>query len=122
MSRGSPYLGLDDVRSRAQLARSSRFSLHDRPGPSARCDTLERGLPSTDKEAVMVVYVTYRVPVEVELEIETGEIINVHIMDEKLEGPIGVFNYELLPIGGRLKEEVLKLVEVAEWPGWTFGY
>ncbi|MCX6521353.1 MAG: hypothetical protein NTZ21_11880 [Actinobacteria bacterium] len=70
----------------------------------------------------MVVYVTYRVPVEVELEIETGEIINVHIMDEKLEGPIGVFNYELLPIGGRLKEEVLKLVEVAEWPGWTFGY
>jgi hypothetical protein len=90
--------------------------------PSDRCDTLEGGLPSTDKEAVMVVYVTYRVPVEVELEIETGEIINVHIMDEKLEGPIGVFNYELLPIGGRLKEEVLKLVEVAEWPGWTFGY
>ena len=70
----------------------------------------------------MVVYVTYRVPVEVELEIETGEIIDVHIMDEKLEGPLGVFNYELLPIGGRLKEEVLKLVEVAEWPGWTFGY
>jgi hypothetical protein len=70
----------------------------------------------------MVVYVTYRVPVEVELEIETGEIINVHIMDEKLDGPIGVFNYGLLPIGGRLKEEVLKLVEVAEWPGWTFGY
>jgi hypothetical protein len=70
----------------------------------------------------MVVYVTYRVPVEVELEIETGEIINVHIMDEKLEGPLGVFNYELLPLGGRLKEEVLKLVEVAEWPGWTFGY
>lgn len=90
--------------------------------PSDRCDTVEGGLPSTDKEAVMVVYVTYRVPVEVELEIETGEIINVHIMDEKLEGPIGVFNYELLPIGGRLKEEVLKLVEVAEWPDWTFGY
>jgi hypothetical protein len=79
-------------------------------------------LPSTDKEAAMVVYVTYRVPVEVELEIETGEIINVHIMDEKLEGPLGVFNYELLPIGGRLEEEVLKLVDVAEWPGWTFGY
>ena len=38
----------------------------------------------------MVVYVTYRVPVEVEQEVETGE--------------------------------VLKLVEVAEWPGWTFGY
>jgi hypothetical protein len=42
----------------------------------------------------MVVYVTYRVPVEVEMEIETGEIINVHIMDEKLEGPLGVFNYD----------------------------
>lgn len=79
-------------------------------------------LGATLKEAVMVVYVTYRVPVEVELEIETGEIISVHIMDEKLEGPIGVFNYELLPIGGRLKQEVLKLVEEAEWPGWTFGY
>ena len=70
----------------------------------------------------MVVYVTYRVPMEVELDIETCEIMDVHIMDEKLEGPLGVFNYELLPIGGRLMEEVLKLVEVAEWPGWTFGY
>jgi hypothetical protein len=58
-------------------------------------------LGATLKEAVMVVYVTYRVPVEVELEIETGEIINVHIMDEKLEGPLGVFNYELLPPQGR---------------------
>ena len=70
----------------------------------------------------MVVYVTYRVPVEVELEIETGEIINVHIMDEKLEGPVGIFNYELVPVGGRLKEQALQLVEEAEWPGWTFGY
>jgi hypothetical protein len=32
---------------------------------SDRSDTLERGLCSTDTEAVMVVYVTYRVPVEV---------------------------------------------------------
>ncbi len=70
----------------------------------------------------MVVYVTYRVPVEVELETDTGEIIDVHIIDEKLEGPLGVFNYELLPINGRLREEVLKLIDVAEWPGWTFGY
>ena len=70
----------------------------------------------------MVVYVTYRVPVEVELEIETGEIIDVHIMDEKLEGPLGVFDYELQPIQGRLKKRALELVEVAEWPGWTFGY
>ena len=76
----------------------------------------------TLKEAVMVVYVTYRVPVEVELETDTGEIIDVHIIDEKLEGPLGVFNYELLPINGRLREEVLKLIDVAEWPGWTFGY
>ncbi len=37
----------------------------------------------------MVVYVTYRVLVEVELEIETGEVIDVHIVDEKLEGPAG---------------------------------
>jgi hypothetical protein len=71
---------------------------------------------------MMVVYVTYRVPVEVELEIETGEIINVHIMDEKLEGPLGVFNYELVPVGGRMKKRALELVEEAEWPGWTFGY
>lgn len=79
-------------------------------------------LGATLKEAVMVVYVTYQVPVEVELEIETGEIINVHIMDEKLEGPLGVFNYELVPVGGRLKKRALELVEEAEWPGWTFGY
>ena len=69
----------------------------------------------------MVVYVTYRVPVEVELEIETGEIMDVHIVDEKLEGPLGVFDYELQPIKGCLKKR-LELVEEAEWPGWTFGY
>ena len=76
----------------------------------------------TLKEAVMVVYVTYRVPVEVELETETGESIDVHIVDEKLEGPLGVFDYELQPIKGRLRKRALELVEVAEWPGWTFGY
>ncbi|MCY7301053.1 MAG: hypothetical protein LH616_17825 [Ilumatobacteraceae bacterium] len=70
----------------------------------------------------MVVYVTCRVPVEVELEIETGEIMDVHIVDEKLEGPLGVFDYELQPVNGRLKSRALELVEVAEWPGWTFGY
>ncbi len=70
----------------------------------------------------MVVYVTYRVPVKVELEIETGEIMDVHIVDEKLEGPLGVFDHELRPIKGRLKKRALELVEVAEWPGWTFGY
>ena len=57
-----------------------------------------------------------------ELEIETGEIMDVHIVDEKLEGPLGVFDYELQPIKGRLKKRALELVEVAEWPGWTFGY
>ena len=70
----------------------------------------------------MVVYVTYPVPVEVELEIETGEIMDVHIVDEKLEGPLGVFDYELQPIKGRLKKRARELVKVAEWPGWTFGY
>ena len=79
-------------------------------------------LGGTLTEAVIVVYVTYRVPVEVELETDTGEIMDVHIVDEKLEGPLDVFNYKLLPINGRLKEQVLELVEVAEWPGWTFGY
>ena len=34
----------------------------------------------------------------------------------------GVFDYELQPIKGRLKKRALELVEVAEWPGWTFGY
>ena len=34
---------------------------------SQHCRTLERGLPSTEKEAEMVASVTYRVRVEVEL-------------------------------------------------------
>ena len=63
----------------------------------------------------MVVYVTYLVPVEVELEVETGEIVDVRIVDEKLEGPLGVFDYELQPIEVRLKRRALEL-------HWTFGY
>ena len=43
-------------------------------------------------------------------------------MDEKLEGALGVVDYELQPIKGRLKRRALELVEVAEWPDWTFGY
>jgi hypothetical protein len=53
----------------------------------------------------MVVYVTYRGPVEEELEAETGEIMDVHIVDEKMEGPLGVFEYELQPIKGGSRSE-----------------
>lgn len=35
---------------------------------------------------MLVAYVTYQVPVEVEREIETGEIVNVHVMDERHYG------------------------------------
>ena len=35
---------------------------------------------------------------------------------------MGVFNDELVSIGGRLREQALKVVEEAGWPGWTFGY
>jgi hypothetical protein len=70
----------------------------------------------------MVVHATYRVPVEVELEMETGEIINVHIMDEKLEGPLGVLNYELVPVGGRARNTRCSSSRWPKWPGWTFGY
>jgi len=70
----------------------------------------------------MIVYVTYRVPVEVELETDTGEVMDVHIVDERLEGPLGVFDYELQPIEGLRRKRALELVEAAEWPGWTFGY
>ena len=34
---------------------------------------------------------------------------------------LGVFDFELQPVKGRLKRWALELVEVAEWPGWTFG-
>ena len=36
--------------------------------------------------------------------------------------PLGVFDYELQQIKGRFKKRALELVEVAEWPCWTFGY
>ena len=39
----------------------------------------------------MVVCVTYWVAVEVELETDTGEIIDVHIVDEKLGGALASF-------------------------------
>jgi hypothetical protein len=87
-----------------------------------RCDTPRARLALDRQGGRNGRDVAHRVPVEVELEIETGEIIDVHIIDERLEGPLGVFNYELVRVGGRLKQRALELVEQAEWPGWTFGY
>ena len=55
----------------------------------------------------MVVYVTYRVPVEVGAGDRDRRDTDVHIMNEKLEEALGVFNYVLVPIGGRLKKQVL---------------
>ena len=43
--------------------------------------------------------------------------MDVHIVDGKLEAPLGVFDYELQPIKLRHKKRALELVEIADWPG-----
>lgn len=70
----------------------------------------------------MSVHVHYQVPLVVEVEPETGEILSVHIVDEQIEGPLRVLD----PNGEVLEPQVAKLAaavaESSSWPGWTAGW
>jgi len=69
----------------------------------------------------MAVYVHYKVPLVAEVEIETGEVLSVHLNDEAIEGPLRVTaDVGELSEGVRLR--ALRVAESSMWPGWEAGW
>jgi hypothetical protein len=69
----------------------------------------------------MSVYVHYRVPLVAEVEIETGVVVSVHLVDEAIEGPLEVTSDADEPSDDE-RERARRVAETSMWPGWTAGW
>lgn len=69
----------------------------------------------------MSIHVHYKVPLIAEVEVETGEVLSVHLDDEHVEGPLGATadGHEL---SATEREAALRVAELALWPGWQAGW
>ena len=70
----------------------------------------------------MPILVHYRVPVVAEVEIETGEVISVHIDDEQMDGPLRVTDGSENEVGAADRQRAIDIAETKSWPGWTSGW
>lgn len=69
----------------------------------------------------MTVYVHYKVPLVAEVEVESGEVLSVHLDDEDIEGPLMVTaDAGDLPSG--VRRQALQIAVSAGWPGWVAGW
>lgn len=69
----------------------------------------------------MSVYVHYKVPLVAEVEVETGEVISVHLDDEAIEGPLTV-TADGSDLPSEVRRQALQIAESAMWPGWEAGW
>lgn len=69
----------------------------------------------------MAVYVRYKVPLVAEVEVETGEVLSVHLDDEAIEGPLEV-TIDGGELSGAIRQRALRIAESSMWPGWEAGW
>lgn len=69
----------------------------------------------------MSIYVHYKVPLLAEVEVETGEVISVHLDDEHIEGPLGATadGHEL---SAAERKQAFRVAESTQWLGWQAGW
>lgn len=68
----------------------------------------------------MSIYVHYKVPLVAEVEVETGEVLSVHLDDEAIEGPLGA-TADGRELSATEQQRALRVAESALWPGWQAG-
>lgn len=69
----------------------------------------------------MSFYVHYKVPLVAEVEVETGEVLSVHLDDEAVEGPLGA-TADGRELSESEREQAVRVAESAQWPGWQAGW
>lgn len=70
----------------------------------------------------MTAYVHYRVPLIAEVEMGTGEVVSVHLVDERIEGPLTVTDSEGEEAKPKKRRRAIEIAETQPWPGWTAGW
>jgi hypothetical protein len=69
----------------------------------------------------MTTYVHYRVPLIAEVETGTGEVVSVHLVDERIEGPLAVTDWDGSEAKPKRRRRAIEVAETQCWPGWTAG-
>lgn len=69
----------------------------------------------------MHVYVEYKVPVLVEIDLDEEAIVGVYVDDEQVEGPSDVIGVDPHGLAGAEASRAVELVESESWPAWEFG-
>jgi hypothetical protein len=69
----------------------------------------------------LLMCVTYLARVEVEIDLEGGEILDVNVIDDELDGPLQVFDEDLRPVLDARRGRALQIMGEVDWSGWTFG-
>lgn len=70
----------------------------------------------------MTLFVTYRVPILVEVELSTREVLSVRVIDEAIEGPLEVRDDADEPTAQSVRAGAIDVAQEVSWPGWTFGW
>ena len=73
----------------------------------------------------MEVQVAYSVPVEVVVDLDTGEVRRVVVIDEEiaLDRQIGVNTREYMPVKDKkVVAQAIGIAENSEWPAWENGW
>lgn len=69
----------------------------------------------------MSVHVHYKVPLIAEVEVETGEVLSVHLDDEAIEGPLKA-TADGAQMSSSEREGAMRIAENSIWPGWQAGW
>lgn len=70
----------------------------------------------------MSLFVHYRVPLVVEIEPASEEILSVHIVDESIDGPLAVTDDAGRSVRPNEKSTAIEIAQGQVWPGWMAGY
>lgn len=69
----------------------------------------------------MSVQVHYTVPLVAEIDLDSGEVLSVHLDDEAIEGPLrATADGAEMPPSDR--ERAIRIAENSLWPGWHAGW
>jgi hypothetical protein len=70
----------------------------------------------------MKVYVEYRVPVLVEVDLDNEEIVGVCVDDEQVHGPSDVIVVEPGGLPADRSSRAVAIAEADTWPEWELGF
>ena len=69
----------------------------------------------------MHVYVEYKVPVLVEVDLDREAIVGVYVDDEHAEGPSDVIGVDPDGLAAAEVSRAIELADSESWPAWEFG-